>query len=98
MRGPSARMVLSGAASDDSDSDERVRRDPPTRDYQIPETEPKETDEKIAMDLRILASDAVLKGTHRARSGATTAYYREPTQISTAGTRSPASSWVSTFA
>ena len=31
-------------------------------DYEIPPPEPKEIDEKLSMDLRILASNAVLKG------------------------------------
>ena len=32
-------------------------------DYVIPEPEPKEIDEKLSMELRILSSNAVLKGT-----------------------------------
>ena len=49
-------------------------------DYVIPEPEPKEIDEKLAMELRILSSNAVLKGSP---SGAERCdgcrYYLEPT-------------------
>ena len=53
-------------------------------DYVIPEPEPKEIDEKLSMELRILASNAVLKGRPSGDERCDNClYYLEPTaQIS----------------
>lgn len=49
-------------------------------DYAIPEPEPKEIDERLSMELRILASNAVLKGTPSGEERCDNCrYYLEPT-------------------
>ena len=49
-------------------------------DYVIPEPEPKEIDEKLAMELRILSSNAVLKGRPSGEERCDGCrYYLEPT-------------------
>ena len=64
-------------------------------DYVIPDPEPKEIDEKLAIELRHLAENAVLRGhpsdTSSARTACTT--WRTPPRSRTAGTPSSASWW-----
>jgi len=49
-------------------------------DYVIPPPEPKEIDEKLSMELRILASNAVLKGVPSGEEKCENClYYLEPT-------------------
>ena len=49
-------------------------------DYVIPEPEPKEIDEKLAMELRILSSNAVLRGSPSGEERCDGCrYYLEPT-------------------